>query len=223
MGLTQQLELWASRLRSVQEVVEDLGGSTNPISRYPAVFSAEFDSASRKLGVELPVELVSLVEMGGLCGGWNLGQSGRTLLPKASAEVQWGTVDLSLDEIVRAENSRQGWVEACFPDPDNAYDRVWHGKFGFHTVPNGDCLALDIESNSRPVVYLSHDDGEGHGVLLAPTLVEFLERWSLLAFAGPEDWLMISFVEVGGGGLLPRAAAAKEWRSAIGFEFEEIA
>ena len=39
---------------------------------------------------------------------------------------------------------------------------------GFMNVPNGDVIAFDMkESEINPsVVYLSHDDGEGHGYIL---------------------------------------------------------
>ena len=40
-------------------------------------------------------------------------------------------------------------------------------KLGFMNVPNGDAIAFDMkESEINPsVVYLSHDDGEGHGYI----------------------------------------------------------
>lgn len=40
-------------------------------------------------------------------------------------------------------------------------------KLGFMNVPNGDVIAFDMkESEINPsVVYLSHDDGEGHGYI----------------------------------------------------------
>ena len=57
-------------------------------------------------------------------------------------------------------------------------------KLGFMNVPNGDVIAFDMkESEINPsVVYLSHDDGEGHGYILGKDFNTYLEpfivqRW----------------------------------------------
>ena len=71
-------------------------------------------------------------------------------------------------ESIGAEKARNGWVENCFTNEEDEYDAVWYNKLGFMNVPNGDVIAFDIkESEINPsVVYLSHDDGEGHGYIL---------------------------------------------------------
>ncbi len=68
------------------------------------------------------------------------------------------------------------------------YNVVWHGKLAFHDVPSGDQLAFDLNEPSNPVVYLSHDDGEGHGYRLGNDFIDFVERWSMVGCTGPEDW-----------------------------------
>ena len=49
---------------------------------------------------------------------------------------------------------------------------------GFMNVPNGDVIAFDMkESEINPsVVYLSHDDGEGHGYILGKDFNTYLEQ-----------------------------------------------
>ena len=46
-------------------------------------------------------------------------------------------------------------------------------KLGFMNVPNGDVIAFDMkESEINPsVVYLSHDDGEGHDIYWVKILI----------------------------------------------------
>lgn len=40
---------------------------------------------------------------------------------------------------------------------------------------NGDYLAFDLNhSNDAPIVYLSHDDGDGHGYKIANNFIEFI-------------------------------------------------
>ncbi len=58
-------------------------------------------------------------------------------------------------------------------------------------------------------------------MVLAPSFLEFVDRWSQLAFAGPEDWLLLPFM--GADGLDPDGAAARAWRAAVGLLSEESA
>ena len=55
-------------------------------------------------------------------------------------------------------------------------------KLGFMNVPNGDVIAFDMkESEINPsVVYLSHDDGEGHGYILGKDFNTYLEQLLLV-------------------------------------------
>jgi hypothetical protein len=57
------------------------------------------------------------------------------------------------------------------------------------SVGNEDLLALDLADATRgAVVYLSHDDDEGHGYKLAPDFADLVRRWMPLACTGSEDW-----------------------------------
>ena len=68
-------------------------------------------------------------------------------------------------------------------------------KLGFMNVPNGDAIAFDMkESEINPsVVYLSHDDGEGHGYILGKDFNTYLEQLLLVGACGNEDWQMLPF------------------------------
>ncbi|MGR5144845.1 SMI1/KNR4 family protein [Photobacterium sp. DNB23_23_1] len=104
----------------------------------------------------------------------------------------------SLDWIVEFNEDKNGWVEECFPDENDPYDIVWHNKLAFHEVGNGDYLAIDLRDPDRqPVVYLSHDDGEGHGVELAENFKEFLFVSSRIGCVGGEDFQLLPFIEEG--------------------------
>lgn len=59
-----------------------------------------------------------------------------------------------------------GLTRQCEQSIDD-YDKVWYRKLPFLEVGKGDFVAIDIGSDdAEPVVYLSHDDGEGHGYIL---------------------------------------------------------
>ena len=69
------------------------------------------------------------------------------------------------------EESRQGWVDICYPDYNNEYDKVWHNKLAFYEVGNGDYFAIELEKeNYGKIVYLSHDGGDAHGHYIADNL-----------------------------------------------------
>jgi len=91
----------------------------------------------------------------------------------------------------------RGWVDDCFSNPDDPYDKVWHNKVPLLRVPNGDIIGFDSsKSNANcPVVYLSHDDGDLHGHKLADNFIEFISRWSNIGCVGTEDWQFKPFYD----------------------------
>jgi hypothetical protein len=129
-------------------------------------------------------------------------------LPEPFRDIFSGGLDYDVSKIPEHEQGRAGWERECFPDPDDPYDLVWHNKLGFHHVPNGDYLGFDLQGR---VVYLSHDDGEGHGYVMASSFVDLLERWIPLGCPGPEDWQWLPFVSGATSGILPNSAKANEW------------
>ncbi len=113
--------------------------------------------------------------------------------------------------VLQCEEKRRGWIKACFADPEDAYDSVWHDKLAFQDVGNGDLLAIDLRPRHLgQVVYLSHDDGEGHGTVMAPSFRDLIERWVPLACTGSEDWQWLPFL--GAQGIDPAGDNGQAWR-----------
>lgn len=80
-----------------------------------------------------------------------------------SGELHWG-----ITFILDFNYGKDEWVKNVFPSPVDAYDQVWHHKFVFQEVGNGDYLSIDLNPDSYgKIIYLSHDDGEGHGYVMA--------------------------------------------------------
>lgn len=52
------------------------------------------------------------------------------------------------------------WVENCFSNPENPYDKVWHNKVPLLRVMNGDIIGFDTSKSKTDcsIIYLSHDD-----------------------------------------------------------------
>jgi hypothetical protein len=125
-----------------------------------------------------------------------------------SGELRW-----SMDLIRQFNRDKSQWIETVFKNPQDKYDRVWHNKLAFHEVGNGDYLALDLDTPTcGQVVYLSHDDGEGHGYVMADSFAELLDLWVPLACTGAEDWQWLPFTNNKSTRIDPTCENADHWR-----------
>ena len=178
--------------------------------------AATIETVEKQIGVTLPpafrrvlLEFSAEVEF-----SWFL-PDGRDL-PEPFHEIFCGGCSWSLRRLPEIQESLKGWVSTVFPNPTDPYDRVWHQKLGFLEVGNGDMLAVDVApASSGRVVYLSHDDGEGHGRCLGYDFADFVGRWSELGCPGAEDWQWLPFAS-DKGPIEPNGSRAREWRSIFG-------
>ena len=130
--------------------------------------------------------------------------------------------DFSIEMLRIAETNRRGWVEKCFNNPDDPYDMEWHGKLGFMTVGNGDIIAFDVsaDADDPPVVYLSHDDGDGHGAVLGKSFEDFAFNLVRAGACGNEDWQLLAFMKDKKSGIDAECENAVKFRDIIGFDAE---
>ncbi|MCD8043252.1 MAG: SMI1/KNR4 family protein [Tannerellaceae bacterium] len=122
-------------------------------------------------------------------------------------EIHWG-----LEFIIPFNENKEGWIKTCFPDIQNDYDKIWHNKFVFQEVGNGDLISVDLNPDTYgQIVYLSHDNGEGHGFIMAKSFSELLKNWVPLGCPGGEDWQWLPFTENKTSGINPNCENAKLW------------
>jgi len=133
-------------------------------------------------------------------------------------EIFSADFSISIEELVEAEMSRRSWVEGCFSNPEDLYDKVWHDKLGFMTVANGDIIAFDLNDTKedKKVVYLSHDDGREHGYILGESFEEYFTNLLLIGACGNEGWQMSPFISDSISGLNPNCDNARKYRKMIG-------
>lgn len=141
-------------------------------------------------------------------------------LPDELEEIFSATFLISLEEFADVEDARKGWIEDCFTDEEDEYDAVWYHKLGFMHVANGDIIAFDIkeDESNPPVVYLSHDDGDGHGYILGKDFDTYFEQLLLVGACGNEDWQMLPFCLDAQSGIVSDCENAKEYRKIIGLQ-----
>jgi hypothetical protein len=130
-----------------------------------------------------------------------------------------GALHWSLDLLRKFQIDKEGWIKDVFPNPDDPYDRVWHSKLAFQEVGNGDYLAIGLDQPAYgKIVYLSHDDGRGHGQIIADSFEDLLHRWVPLACTGAEDWQWLPFTSEDDPRIDPDSTNAARWRSLLGLE-----
>ncbi len=204
---------WSARWEAALEACKRLGGTPDDlVIAEPATFQ-EVEAVEAILGIRLPesfrtvlLEFSSHVEL-----SWLLPDDKKPTAPLRgifSGECSW-----NLNDLPELEESRQGWIDAVFPDIEDPYDKIWHNKLTFLHVANGDQIALDLSERARnSVVYLSHEGDVTHGWVLGNDFIDFMTKWSLLGCPGAEDWQMKPFISSPTSGLDPNSDNAKLWR-----------
>lgn len=210
-------------LRAILKLLAAQGYDVRELIFGPPASESEVRSLESELGKPLPPSLREVLTKvsGHVEFRWFAPELQHFPFPFASnfcGDLHW-----SLDLLRNFEVGRQGWVDVCFPNPANDYDRVWHDKLAVQEVGNGDFIAIDLRSeNAGKVVYLSHDGGEGHGRVLAPSFQDLIDRWVPLACTGGEDWQWMHFLRPDGEGLDPTGATANSWRAVLNIDQPEI-
>ncbi len=205
------------RLKSAYEQVSE---DEVEYKKSPPATKLEVEELEEKLGQKLPISIKDFLLNFSKELTFYACLPDNYELPDELDEILSAYITVSLDEILNAEKSRQSWINSCFGNLDDEYDKVWHNKLGFMTVPNGDVIAFDLLDNKKDkrVVYLSHDDGEGHGYILADNFASYLENLILVGGCGNEDWQMTPFCKDSTSGINPFCKNAKNYREIIGFD-----
>jgi hypothetical protein len=142
--------------------------------------------------------------------GWQLREPEQPPIRNIFAgECRW-----SPREIEGLLETYQGWLRDCFDDPADDYGSVWYGKFPILSVGNGDMVAIDLKTHE--VVYLSHDDGEGHGARLGSDFLDYIDRLTILGCVGAEHWQWAPFLSTAQPYLQTECEHALTWRKWFG-------
>lgn len=207
--------LVVTRWQEMLKAVSRIGGRADPLRVEPPATLDDVLALEQRLGASLPAALrdVLLTFSRRVEFCWFLPEEYQ--LSEKLSEIFSGCCNWSLESLARCHEGQQGWIREVFPDRDNEYDAVWHGKLAFQEVRNGDYLAIEVGADApNSVVYLSHDDGKGHGRRLGADFQDFLLRWSWLGCVGPEDWQWMPFAPAGGY-LDPACGLARSFRNEL--------
>ena len=168
---TELVKAW----RAALDACAARGGETRPLVLEPPATAARVAEVERALGYALPPRLrrFFLEEAASVQFQW--------FLPTGSeppfVDIFSGELSIALERLsdLAAQNGRRGRV-------------------AFQLVANGDSVAIDVRKTGEPVVFLSHDGGDGHGVVLGRDSDDYLARHAALGGVGAEDCQWLPFV-----------------------------
>ncbi|MDD7388531.1 MAG: SMI1/KNR4 family protein [Lachnospiraceae bacterium] len=206
-------------LLKLKSAYESIGAETELVIEEPAGIT-EVEEIENKLERKLPVQIREFfLQFSGNCR-FSAYLPDDFELPEELESIFSAEFLISLEELTCAEDRRKDWVEECFTDEEDEYNAVWHHKLGFMSVPNGDIIAFDIKESETnpPVVYLSHDDGDGHGYILGKDFNSYFEQLLLVGACGSEDWQILPFCSDARSGIISDCENAKEYRRLIGLQ-----
>lgn len=222
-------ETWVQRWQATLDACRRKGGEADELVIMPPATPEAVAAVEAEIGQVLPsqfrktlLEFSAHVEMyWGLEADWNFGlndiESTSEHLFYYRGACVWDIDALPLWESWRKEAEDDSY------DPNGTFifDEKWRNKLALYSVANGDKLAFDLAyGDDAPVVYLSHEDGKGHGYRLGDNFFDFMDRWSLLGCPGPEDWEMMPFLPDATSGLNTTGENARKWREWFGLDFE---
>ena len=220
---------WQATLRAI----ERLGGATSleaarqvgiehsdvwGLHLEPPASQEEIARVERAVSSKLPAELtdIFLNHASRIEFRWQLPTD--MDCPDPLDQIFSGGFSLSLNAIPEINDAYKLMAEV-FDNPTPTFDLMWKDKLAIMEGMIGDFYAFDVQSEVGPeVIYLSHEDGLGHGHVLGADFSDFLKRWTAIGCPGPEDWQWAPFTSGPRSLLEPSGETARQWRKIIALE-----
>jgi len=211
----------------LQEILSRLtsaGFDTRPLVFAPPAIESEIAAVEAALNLSLPASLRDVLASVSAHVEFRWFAPTGTHFPPPFRSIFSGDLHWSCELLRRFNADKDEWIKEAFGNPADPYDRVWHDTLAFQEVGNGDYLALDLRPDTHGrVVYLSHDDGKGHGQVLADSFGDLIGRWVPLACPGAEDWQWLPFTSSADPRIDPLSQDAGAWRRLLAIDAPAIA
>ncbi|MGG2091469.1 SMI1/KNR4 family protein [Bacillus sp. S13(2024)] len=108
----------------------------------------------------------------------------------------------SIEDVTEVADSLQ--------DVGDNYGENLRQKLAFYTVPNGDYLALDLNSNNGDAAVVYWDHEEDSVTYVADNFIEFIEKFTDLHLIGAEIWQWEIFMD--SKGINTDSEIAQKWK-----------
>lgn len=206
---------WINRVNWILNIASQRNWDYSDLTVKDPVSDIAFENLEKELNIQYPDDFKEILTRysAGVFMRWQIdgedteGDFGQ-ILCGAREGYLWDFETLK-DQYI----SYQDWIQECFSDPENKYDKVWHHKIPFIDVGNGDFIAFgDKTDKGNQVVYLSHDGDDFHGKKLGDNFIDFIERWTQTGCAGTESWQFEPFYNDETQQFLANKSKLDEWR-----------
>ncbi|MFB5552841.1 SMI1/KNR4 family protein [Bacillus cereus] len=101
-------------------------------------------------------------------------------------------------------------ADSLLKDVGDNYGENLRQKLAFYTVPNGDYLALDLNSNNEDAAVVYWDHEEDSVTYVADNFIEFIEKFTDLHLIGAEIWQWETFID--SKGINTDSEIAQKWK-----------
>ncbi|PFX65890.1 hypothetical protein COL39_30825 [Bacillus cereus] len=101
-------------------------------------------------------------------------------------------------------------VADSLKDVGDNYGENLRQKLAFYTVPNGDYLALDLNSNNEDAAVVYWDHEEDSVTYVADNFIEFIEKFTDLHLIGAEIWQWETLID--SKGINTDSEIAQKWK-----------
>ena len=212
----EAMDRWTDGLKAFLLVVRKIGAEVQPLRVLPPAKEEVLAMIERQVGLPIPESYRMILARYSACVDFRWQLPDRTELPHEVRQIFAGGLYWDDKQIVQTYEGYQGWLTNCFSNPDNEYDRVWHGKFPVLHVPNGDMIGIETAGEHKgAVVYLSHDGADLHGYRLGNDFEDFVDRYIALGCPGPEEWQLEPFLPNSTSGIQIDCPNARLWLSFV--------
>jgi hypothetical protein len=210
----EQWDGWIKQTEWILGIAKRRGWNYTSLTIKAPVVEGAFEIVENELNIKYPADFKEVLTKysSGILMDWQIrGEEPdgefRSIFCGAGRGYLWDFDTLRADY-----ENLQGWIKGCFSDPDDDYDKVWHGKVPFLDVPNGDMIAFgDKTEKGNQVVYLSHEGSDFHGQILGNSFIEFIDKWTQLGCVGTEDWQFEPFYNYSQKELLADSTTLQRW------------
>ncbi len=215
---------WIKNLKWIHEIAKKRGWDYDDIVIKEPLYEKQVEELETKLNIKYPTDFKKILTeySSGIHFSWQMRGE------KANGEYRgvfcgggdgylWNFE--SLEELYKDYIS---WVENCFPNIEDEYDKIWHNKIPFLHVPNGDFIVFDVVEpmETSPIIYLSHEGDDFHGSCLANSFIEFITKWTNIGCVGTEDWQLEVFYDVDNKTLKGEGLIIDHWKQWLEVEKE---
>jgi hypothetical protein len=203
---------WLDELISWHDLLIGHGAIIQSLEIEPPATMDEMRSAEARVGRPLPRSLRRVLFSFGrrVRFKWFLeeGPSEPRELKDLSrfGELHWDVVSLK-----RYRSDGEDWRDDLLTYGESGA-QLMRESIVFQEVGNGDALAVDCRSGE--VVYLDHEGGPAHGIVLASSFAKFVDAYTAIGCAGPDSDQLLAVLDE--WSINPRSEGAQRWRAWVG-------